>query len=57
MQVLIIILGYKQEKHLLRMTDGIAHYNGTDIEYLVNYSKPRTYLPSVALFERKRSFF
>jgi len=44
--------GTNRKNIFLRMTDGIAHYNGTDIEYLVNYSKPRTYLPSVALFEK-----
>ena len=33
------------------MNDGLAHYNGTDIEYLFQFDKPYTAIFRAQLFE------
>jgi hypothetical protein len=50
------VWGTSRKNIFLRMTDGIAHYNGTDMEYLINFSKPRTKVPGAALFEKEIFF-
>ncbi|MBI9073746.1 MAG: hypothetical protein JEY94_19275 [Melioribacteraceae bacterium] len=35
----------------LKMTDGLAHYNGTDVEYLFSFDKPKTHVFDALLFE------
>lgn len=42
----------------LLMTDGLAHYNGIDVEYLFYFNKtPRTQIYGVALFEKDVFFW
>ncbi|HOJ08406.1 MAG: hypothetical protein HND40_13170 [Ignavibacteriota bacterium] len=51
------IWGRNSKDIFLLMTDGLAHYNGTDIEYLFYFNKtPRTQIYGVALFD-KDAFF
>ncbi len=39
------------------MTDGLAHYNGSDIQYLFYFNTtPRTQIFGVALFEKEVFF-
>lgn len=42
------------------MTDGLAHYNGSDIEYLFNFTygqaKPWTQIYGAVLFEKEVFF-
>jgi hypothetical protein len=46
------IWGRSSNDILLLMTDGLAHYNGSDIEYLFYFNKtPRTQIYGAALFE------
>ncbi|MBI9073739.1 MAG: hypothetical protein JEY94_19240 [Melioribacteraceae bacterium] len=35
----------------LKMTDGLAHYNGTDVEYLFRFDKRKTHVFDTLLFE------
>ena len=35
----------------IEMNDGLAHYNGTDIEYLFQFDKPYTAIFRAQLFE------
>ncbi|MDT3695538.1 MAG: hypothetical protein ROY99_04035 [Ignavibacterium sp.] len=51
------IWGRNSKDIFLLMTDGLAHYNGTDIQYLFYFNKvPRTQIYGVALFD-KDAFF
>ncbi|MCL4551746.1 MAG: hypothetical protein M1495_24625, partial [Bacteroidetes bacterium] len=47
------IWGRNSKDIFLLMTDGLAHYDGTDIEYLFHFNKPRTqiYIGGAALFD------
>lgn len=45
------IWGRNSKDVFLLMTDGLAHYNGSDIQYLFHFSKPRTQIFGGALFE------
>lgn len=40
----------------LLMTDGLAHYNGSNIEYLFHFNKPRTQIFGSALFNNEVFF-
>ena len=51
-----IIWGRNSKDIFLSMIDGIAHYNGTDIEYLLQYNKPSTYIFEAAIFEKEVFF-
>ena len=52
------IWGKNSKDIFLLMTDGLAHYNGTDIEYLFHFNKPKTqiYIGGGALFEKEVFF-
>jgi len=50
------IWGRSSKDIFLRMTDGLAHYNGSDIEYLLHFDKPRTQIFGAALFEKEVFF-
>jgi hypothetical protein len=50
------IWGLSSKNIFIRMTDGMAHYNGSNIEYLVNFSKPRTKIPGAILFDNEVFF-
>ena len=51
------IWGRNSKDIFLLMTDGLAHYDGTDIEYLFHFNKPRTQIsPGEALFENEVFF-
>ena len=50
------VWGTNRKNIFLRMNDGLAHYNGTNIEYLVNFSKPRTKIFGAVLFENEVFF-
>ena len=51
------IWGRNSKDIFLLMTDGLAHYNGTDIEYLFYFNKiPRTQISGAALFEEEVFF-
>jgi hypothetical protein len=52
------IWGRNSKDIFLLMTDGLAHYDGTDIEYLFHFNKPRTqiYIGGAALFENEVFF-
>ncbi|PIP76829.1 MAG: hypothetical protein COW85_12150 [Ignavibacteria bacterium CG22_combo_CG10-13_8_21_14_all_37_15] len=50
------IWGRNSKDIFLRMTDGLTHYNGSDIEYLLHFDKPRTSIFSAALFEKEVFF-
>ena len=41
---------------LLKMTDGIAHYNGNNVEYLINFYKNRTQIFGEPLFFENEVF-
>ncbi|MEW6654378.1 MAG: hypothetical protein AB1394_13080 [Bacteroidota bacterium] len=49
------IFGRNKNDILLRMTDGIAHYNGNDIEYLYRFNR-RTSITDAFLFENEVFF-
>jgi hypothetical protein len=38
------------------MKDGLAHYNGSNVEYLFNFNKPRTHIYGAAIFETEVIF-
>jgi hypothetical protein len=50
------IWGRNSKDIFLRMTDGLAHYNGSDVEYLLHFDKPRTPIFGAALFEKEVFF-
>jgi len=51
------IWGRNAEDIFLEMTDGLAHYNGTDIQYLFYFNKqPRTQIWGAALFNQEIFF-
>jgi hypothetical protein len=50
------IWGLNSKNIFIRMTDGLAHYNGIDIVYLKNFDKPRTQIFGAALFEKEVFF-
>ncbi|MFA3784240.1 hypothetical protein ABRY23_14365 [Melioribacteraceae bacterium 4301-Me] len=52
------IWGRNSKDIFLLMTDGLAHYNGNDIEYLFYFNKPRTqiYIGGAALFDSEVFF-
>ena len=51
------IWGRNTKDIFLLMTDGLAHYNGIDVEYLFYFNHtPRTQIYGAALFE-KDAFF
>jgi hypothetical protein len=51
------IWGKNSKDIFLLMTDGLAHYNGSDIQYLFNFNiTPRTQIFGVALFEKEVFF-
>ncbi len=49
MNFLYEIWGRNPEDIFLEMTDGLAHYNGTDVKYLFHYPQ-QTYIYGAALF-------
>jgi hypothetical protein len=51
------IWGRNSKDIFLLMIDGLAHYNGSDIQYLFHFNKvPRTQIYGAALFD-KDAFF
>lgn len=48
--------GTNRKNIFLRMTDGLAHYNGSNVEYLANFTKPRTKIFGAALFDNEVFF-
>lgn len=50
------IWGRNGKDIFLFMTDGLTHYNGTNIEYLLNFEKPRTQIFDAMLFEKEVFF-
>ena len=50
------IWGRNSKDIFILMTDGLAHYNGSNIEYLFYFNKPRTQIPDAALFEKEVFF-
>lgn len=50
------IWGKTSKDIFLRMTDGIVHFDGSNLEYLVYFNKPRTQIFGAALFEREVFF-
>ena len=45
------IWGRNSNDIFLEMTDGLAHYNGSNIEYLFHFNKPNTQIFGAALFK------
>ena len=45
------IWGRNSEDIFLFMTDGLAHYNGTDIKYLIHFTMPRNHIGLAQLFD------
>jgi len=50
------IWGKSAKDIFLAMTDGLAHYNGSNVEYLKYFDKPRTQIFGSALFEKEVFF-
>ena len=50
------IWGRNSKDIFIEMKDGLAHYNGSDIEYLFNFFIPRTHIYGAALFENEVFF-
>ncbi|MFA4922586.1 MAG: hypothetical protein WC557_00140 [Ignavibacteriaceae bacterium] len=50
------IWGRNSKDIFLTMTDGLAHYNGSDIEYLYKFGRQRTYNVGAALFDNELFF-
>ncbi len=50
------IWGKTSKDIFLRMTDGLVHYNGSDLEYLFYFNKNRTQIFGAALFESEAFF-
>jgi len=50
------IWGRNSQDIFLTMTDGLAHYNGSNIEYLLNFDKKRTQIFGSALFNNEVFF-
>ena len=50
------IWGRTSKDIFLFMTDGLVHYNGTDMEYLLHFDKPRTQIYSAMLFNEEVFF-
>ncbi|PIW70579.1 MAG: hypothetical protein COW08_01100 [Ignavibacteriales bacterium CG12_big_fil_rev_8_21_14_0_65_30_8] len=46
------IWGRNSNDIFLSMTDGLAHYNGNTIEYLLHFDKPRTQIFGAMLFDK-----
>ncbi|MBI5808444.1 MAG: hypothetical protein HZA74_08575 [Ignavibacteriales bacterium] len=51
------IWGRNSNDIFLLMTDGLAHYNGSDIVYLFHFNKPMTQIFSAVLFENDVFFY
>jgi len=47
------IWGRNDKDMFLFMTDGLVHYNGSDMIYLQHFDKPRTQIYGAALFEKE----
>jgi len=47
------IWGRNSQDIFLSMIDGLAHYNGTDLEYLFKYNKPSTYIFETVIFKKE----
>jgi hypothetical protein len=45
------IWGRNPKDIFIEMKDGLAHYNGSNLEYLFNFYKPRTHIYGSALFD------
>ena len=50
------IWGRNSKDIFLGMTDGLAHYNGSDVEYLLDLSKNKILVGGAALFEKEVFF-
>jgi hypothetical protein len=50
------IWGRNSKDIFIEMKDGLAHYNGSDIEYLFNFFIPRTHIYGAVLFENEVFF-
>jgi len=50
------IYGRNGEDIFLEMTDGIAQYNGTDIQYIYKFSHPQIGLSSAVIFDKEVFF-
>ncbi|KAF0149930.1 MAG: hypothetical protein FD143_2654 [Ignavibacteria bacterium] len=48
-----VVWGRNRNDVLIRMLDGIAHYNGTDWKYLLKSSEPIMLAPNCALFSKE----
>ena len=45
--------GRTSQDIFLSMTDGLAHFNGNDVEYLFNFNKSSTQIYGIALFDKE----
>ncbi len=50
------IWGRLSKDIFLEMKDGLAHYNGSNVEYLFNFNKPRTHIYGAAIFDTEVFF-
>jgi hypothetical protein len=50
------IWGKSSKDIFIEMTDGLAHYNGSNVEYLFHFNKLRTHIYGAALFEEEIFF-
>ena len=50
------IWGRNSKDIFIEMKDGLAHYNGSNVEYLFNFYKPRTHIYGAALFDKEVFF-
>ena len=50
------IWGRNSNDIFLLMTNGLVHYNGSDMEYLFYFDKPRTQIYGAALFDKEVFF-
>jgi hypothetical protein len=45
-----VVWGRNRKDIFIRMQDGLAHYNGTDWQYLFKFSEPMSFSPNSAVF-------
>jgi hypothetical protein len=50
------IWGRNSNDIFLLMTNGLVHYNGSNMEYLIHFDKPRTQIYGAAIFEKEVFF-
>ncbi len=50
------IWGRSSKDIFIEMTDGLGHFDGSNVEYLFSFNKPRTHIYGAALFENEVFF-